>query len=113
MTLGDKIKRLRRVNDMSQQELANYLEINRNHLSRIETNKSEPTSTIILKLTTLFEISANTLLGSNNNQSQREEKIKYINDHCTNLTDDDLDFMIRIINVMKEEYLKRDFIKNK
>ena len=69
MTLGDKIKYLRKKNDMSQQTLADYLEINRNYLSRIETNKSEPTSTIILKLTNLFEISANALLGSNNSNS--------------------------------------------
>ena len=64
MTLGERIKRLRKLNDMSQQQLADYLEINRNYLSRIETNKSEPTSSIILKLTALFEITANELLPS-------------------------------------------------
>lgn len=115
MTLGDKIKRLRKLNDMSQQQLADYLEINRNYLSRIETNKSDPTSSIILKLTSLFEISANSLLGANNNNSQREEKRKFINDSCINLPDDDLDFVIRIVTIMKEEYVKRDanYLNNK
>lgn len=107
MTLGDKIKYLRKKNDMSQQTLADYLEINRNYLSRIETNKSEATSTIILKLTNLFEISANVLLGSNNNSSQADEKRKYINDNCVNLTDEDLDFIIRIVSIMNEEYIKQ------
>ena len=108
MTLGEKIKRLRKINDMSQQQLADYLEINRNYLSRIETNKSDPTSTIILKLTHLFEISANNLLGVNYNNNKREEKQKYIYDKCSKLSDEDLDFIIRIINIIKEEYVKRD-----
>ncbi len=112
MTLGEKIKRLRKLNDMSQQQLADYLEINRNYLSRIETNKSDPTTSIIIKLTHLFEINVNSLLGLNNNTSKREEKQKYINENCTSLSDEDLDFIIRIINIMKEEYVKRD-IKTK
>lgn len=108
MTLGEKIKYLRKKSDMSQQTLADYLEINRNYLSRIETNKSEPTSTVILKLTNLFEVSANSLLGSNVNTTQAEEKRKYINDSCTDLGEEDLDFIIRIVSIMKEEYIKRD-----
>ena len=112
MTLGEKIKRLRKLNDMSQQQLADYLEINRNYLSRIETNKSDPTTSIIIKLTHLFEINVNSLLGLNNNTSKREEKQKYINENCASLSDEDLDFIIRIINIMKEEYVKRD-IKTK
>ena len=63
MTLGERIKRLRKLNDMSQQELADYLEINRNHLSRIETNKSDVTSNLLVKLSLLFEVSINTLIG--------------------------------------------------
>lgn len=112
MTLGEKIKRLRKLNDMSQQQLADYLEINRNYLSRIETNKSDPTTSIIIKLTHLFEINVNSLLGLNNNTSKREEKQKYINENCASLSDEDLDFIIRIVNIMKEEYVKRD-IKTK
>ena len=70
MTLGERIKRLRKLNDMSQQELADYLEINRNHLSRIETNKSDVTSNLLVKLSLLFEVSINTLIGVNNNSEK-------------------------------------------
>ncbi len=112
MTLGDKIKRLRKINDMSQQQLADFLEINRNYLSRIETNKSDPTTGIIIKISRLFEININSLLGININTSKREEKQKYINENCNALTEEDLDFIIRIINIMKEEYVKRE-IKTK
>ena len=108
MTLGERIKRLRKLNDMSQQELADYLEINRNHLSRIETNKSDVTSNLLVKLSLLFEVSINTLIGVNNNSEKREEKKKYISDSCNILTDDDLDFIIKMIGLMKDAYVKRD-----
>lgn len=47
MKLGEKIKLLRKGKKISQEELANMLKINRNYLSRIETGKSEPTSSVI------------------------------------------------------------------
>ena len=108
MTLGERIKRLRKLNDMSQQQLADYLEINRNYLSRIETNKSEPTSSIILKLTALFEITANELLGANNEGVKKEEKRKFINDSCSILPDDDLDFVVKLVKNMRDAYVRRD-----
>ena len=111
MTLGEKIKRLRKLNDMSQQQLADYLEINRNHLSRIETNKSEPTSSIILKLFALFEITPNELLGTNNDSVKKEEKKKFINYSCNLLTDDDLDFVVKLVKNMQDAYVKRDISK--
>ena len=33
-------------------------------------------------------------------------KIKYITENCKNLNEKDIDFIIRIISVMKEEYVK-------
>lgn len=53
MNFGDKIKYLRKKDNMSQQELANKLKINRNNLSRIETGKSEPNASLIIKQTYL------------------------------------------------------------
>ena len=41
MDLGSKIKNIRYNNNVSQDEMAKILKINRNYLSRIETNKSE------------------------------------------------------------------------
>lgn len=50
MELGSKIKNIRYNHNISQEELARRLEINRNYLSRIETNKSLPTAEILGKL---------------------------------------------------------------
>lgn len=107
MKLGEKIKNLRKGHDMSQEELANYLHINRNYLSRIETDKSEPTTTIIKELSGLFDISVNSLLDIDTSGPVYEEKIKYVVDNCKLLLESDLDFIVRIISVMKEEYVKK------
>ena len=42
------------------------------------------------------------------NGSNSEEKIKQIADGCQYLLDSDLDFLIRVISVMREEYVKKD-----
>ena len=52
-----------------------------------------------MDVTTLMDIQVN---GSNS-----EEKIKKIIDGCQYLLDDDLDFLIRVISVMRKEYVKK------
>ena len=37
---------------------------------------------------------------------KNQEKINYIANSCKSLHDKDLDFIVRIITVMKEEYVK-------
>ena len=50
MDLGTKIKNIRYNNNLSQEDLAKILKINRNYLSRIETNKSTPTAEVLIIL---------------------------------------------------------------
>ena len=57
MDLGTKIKNIRYNNNISQEEMAKILKINRNNLSRIETNKSLPTAEVLTKLAKNFNIS--------------------------------------------------------
>ena len=42
MSIGTEIKKFRETNKLSQNDMAQTIGINRNQLSRIETNKSEP-----------------------------------------------------------------------
>lgn len=106
MKLGEKIKLLRKGKKISQEELANMLKINRNYLSRIETGKSEPTSSVLKNIAKIFNIDLNSLLDINNNDIENTDKIKYIVENCKYLNDSDLDFIVRIISIMKEEYVK-------
>lgn len=106
MKLGEKIKEIRKSKNISQEALAGMLKVNRNYLSRIETGKSEPTSSILKHIAEIFKLDLNSLLDINTDALQNNEKIKYIAESCKNLHDKDLDFLVRIISVMKEEYVK-------
>ena len=106
MKLGEKIKLIRKSKGISQEELSSMLKINRNYLSRIETGKSEPTSSILKNIAKIFNIDLNSLLEVNDKPANTSEKIKYITENCKYLADKDIDFIVRIISVMKEEYVK-------
>lgn len=106
MKLGEKIKEIRKSKNISQESLAGMLKVNRNYLSRIETGKSEPSSTILKNIAEIFNIDLNTLLDINTDILQKQEKINYIAESCNSLHEKDLDFLVRIISVMKEEYVK-------
>ena len=106
MKLGEKIKQLRKSKSISQEELASMLKINRNYLSRIETGKSEPTSSILKNVAEIFNVDLNSLLDIEDEESKNTEKTKYIIDNCKYLHDKDLDFIVRIMSIMREEYVK-------
>lgn len=109
MEFGRKIQILRKSQGISQETLATILKINRNNLSRIETGKSEPTLSIIKNIVTYFNIDVASLMDLKENPMDVEDKIKMISEECKYLLDNDLDFIIRLISVMREEYVKKDF----
>jgi len=106
MKLGEKIKEIRKSKNISQEALASMLKVNRNYLSRIETGKSEPSSTILKHIAEIFNLDLNTLLDINTDILENKEKMNYIIESCKSLHEKDLDFLVRIISVMKEEYVK-------
>ena len=111
MDFGQKVQMLRKNHNISQENLATLLKINRNYLSRIETGKSEPTLSIIKRLADFFKVDVASLMDMNNSNSSNDEKIKIINEECKHLLSNDLDFLIRMISVMREEYVKKDINK--
>lgn len=106
MKLGEKIKYLRKSKGISQEELATMLKINRNFLSRIETGKSDPNAGILKSIAQIFNVDLNSLLDINNSEEQGIDKIKYITENCKYLQDKDLEFIVRIMSVTREEYVK-------
>lgn len=106
MEFGDKVKLLRKKHDLSQENLATILKINRNCLSRIETGKSEPSLSIIRDIAEYFKVDVASLMDIKNKKFDTKDKIKMIVDGCQYLMDDDLDFLIRVISVMRKEYVK-------
>jgi transcriptional regulator with XRE-family HTH domain len=108
MDLGIKIKNLREIEKISQEQLAKILKINRNYLSRIETGKSEPTSSILIDLANIFNISIDSLLDISNNETSNEEKFDIIYKRLKYLDNKDLDFLIRVTEVMTKEFVKKN-----
>ena len=104
MDLGTKFRNIRYNNNISQEEMAKILKINRNNLSRIETNKSLPTSEVLTRLAETFNLSIDSLLGidldGEDGEEMKANKIKKINQYCGYLSNSELDFIINMLYVM-------------
>ena len=108
MDFGNKVQVLRKSHGISQENLAAILKINRNYLSRIETGKSEPTLSIIKDIALYFNVDIASLMDIKNNSEKHDDKIKKISEGCRYLMDDDLNFLIRVISIMRKECVKKD-----
>ena len=108
MEFGNKVQILRKSHNISQENLAIILKINRNYLSRIETGKSEPTLSIIRDIATYFNVDVASLIDMKTNHLGTKEKINKITEECHYLLDDDLDFLIRGISIMRRECVKKN-----
>ena len=64
MTIGAKIAACRKRAGMSQEKLANELNISRQAVSRWENGETTPNTETLKLLSKLFDVSINTLLGS-------------------------------------------------
>lgn len=109
MNFGTKVQILRKSHNISQENLANILKINRNYLSRIETGKSEPTLSVIRDIAIYFKVNVASLMDIEKSNDTNEKKIKRIAEECHYLIDEDLDFIERVISVMKQECVKKDY----
>lgn len=62
MTLGEKIKMLRKDRKWSQAELADRLSVHVTHISRLETDRYAPSLDLLRKLAQIFEVTTDYLL---------------------------------------------------
>lgn len=63
MTLGDKIKLLRKESGLTQLELGDKLGLSKANISKYEANVHEPSIETLNKLSDLFNVSVDFLLG--------------------------------------------------
>jgi len=80
MNLGETIKKLRMQKEMTQEQLAEYLNISSQAVSKWETNLSLPDITLIPMLTNIFDVSSDVLLGID--VTQKEKRIQDILNHA-------------------------------
>jgi len=62
--LGDRIKQLRNEKDLTQEELADQLSLNRANIANWETNRALPDANTILQLADFFNVTTDYLMGS-------------------------------------------------
>ena len=78
MSLGERLYELRKKKGLSQEEVADKLNVTRQSVSKWETDESKPDFDKIVPICELYEISTNELL--NGTQEEKEEKeVKIIN----------------------------------
>ena len=61
--IAKRLKELRKMNNITQKELANALEVVQSAVSQWETGINEPTASCIIKICDYFNVCADYLLG--------------------------------------------------
>lgn len=75
MNIGEKLYELRKSKNLSQEEVAEKLNVTRQTVSKWETNQSTPDLDKIVPLCKLFEIGTEELLTGVSQKQEKEEKI--------------------------------------
>ena len=73
MTIGDRLLKLRKEKNLSQEELANELDVSRQSISKWETNQSTPDFDKIVAICTYFGITTDELLTGNKDIVEAKE----------------------------------------
>ena len=77
MTIGERLYKLRKEKNISQEELANVLDVSRQTISKWETDQSTPDFDKIIPLCEYFGITSDELLtGSKNIKEARKDNVK-------------------------------------
>ncbi len=74
MNLGEKLFELRKSKNLTQDDVAERLEVTRQTISKWETNQSTPDFDKIVPLCNLYEITPNELLGQDEQKENSENK---------------------------------------
>lgn len=99
MSIGSRIKEQRNKINLTQQELAERIELSLNMIKRLETNRVKPSIETLDKLSTLFEVSTDYLLCK---VSEQEELRRNAFNEYLKLSDDNKLLVDTIINkIMK------------
>lgn len=117
MKYGDRLKQLRNEKKLSQQELADKLEINRSTYARYETSATQPDYETLQKLADFFDVSIDYLLGRTDNPNpinnqEEDTPISIAFSHGgEGLTEDELEHLEQELKRYRE--LKARFMREK
>jgi len=103
---GKNLKYLRRLNGLSQTDLAAKLEINRNNVASYESSMVEPNAKTFLKTCAFFSIDARSMLSTELSQQSVEDltSINLPESEVSNYLKDQLDVFTKQTNEMTKIY---------
>lgn len=90
MTLGERIKELRKRNNLTQIDLAKAMEVTKGTVSTWETNRRRPSFETLDALSSLFNVNMAYLLGSSNNATSTGQSEEGRNDMALSQVEEDL-----------------------
>ena len=96
INFGNKLKQLRLQNHMTQQQLASLMGVTKSVVSYYELQERIPSPEMLIKLSTIFHVSTDYLLGLSSDNS--------IN--ISGLNDDDIAVLSAMINLLREKNSK-------
>lgn len=96
INFGNKLKKLRLQNHMTQQQLASLMGVTKSVVSYYELQERIPSPEMLIKLSTIFHVSTDYLLGISSDNS--------IN--ISGLNDDDIAVLSAIINLLRDKNSK-------
>lgn len=99
-----KIKLLRTNKGLKQKELAKLLDVDSSLVSKYESSAILPSLSIFKKLTEIFNISADELLGISNNDFIDFDELMKSNLDITGLSDEDVNYIKTTIKFLKNKY---------
>ena len=103
--IGERLSELRKRNNMTQKQLAEYLSVSLNSVSFYERNLSTPDDEMKVKIAQLFNVSLDYLMGTSDYETPLEKfSPKATLLYCENLTPDAIQEMETFIRHFKKKY---------
>ena len=101
-SIAEKLKNLRKENNYTQKQIADYLEIDQSHLSNIEHGKRNISIDMVEKLCNLYNCSLEYLLGETD--TYKKTKIAFRG----NKNNNDINLIAKMNEIMKNlEFLRK------
>ena len=111
----DKLKELRRINNIKQEELASLLNVTPSSISNWENGISEPNIENITKLADYFNVSVDSLLCfTKKDYNEMDHLIKALKNAGMmvgeDLTEEELKKALKIVEILKEEKKWKNYL---
>lgn len=106
MNFGNILKKIRQDNNLTQEELAKKIDTSRSNIANYENNKNMPSVDILDKLSKMFNVSIDYLLGKSDIRNPEEiKKVPFANAgglDTKGLDDEDIEELQRQIDYIKK-----------